>query len=86
MQMCLEPEVTESEDEVIGTEAYEELFAQTPDVNYECVKTIISEALFNPPASVEFTDLQQMMESLTGQWTSLLKEDSAATAAGFSWW
>ncbi len=67
MKMCFEPEAAEETGETLDTEAYEELFAQTPDVSYECVKTIISEALFNPPASVEFTDLQQMMESLPGQ-------------------
>jgi len=67
MTMCFEPEAAEETGETPDTEEYEELFAQTPDVNYQCVKAVASEGLFKPPTNVNFTNLQQMMESTTGQ-------------------
>jgi len=55
-KVCFEPE--EGEEEMPTPE---EFTWETPDIQYSCVKTVVSDSRFNPPANVNFMDLEQMM-------------------------
>jgi uncharacterized protein YxeA len=64
-KICVEPS---GEEEVEpATEAFS---WETPEISYSCKPTVISDAKFNPPSSIQFTDLLESMQDLnlpTGQ-------------------
>lgn len=59
-KLCFEPEERPGEEP--GEEPSTEEFAwETADINYSCVKTVVSDSMFNPPANIQFISPLEMM-------------------------
>ena len=56
-KMCFEPE--EGEEEVVTPEG---ITAEMPDYEYNCEPAIVPDSMFNPPAEVNFMNMEQMMD------------------------
>lgn len=54
-KLCSEPEEPEE------VSMPEEFSWETADINYRCVKTVVSDSLFNPPSNIEFISPLEMM-------------------------
>lgn len=62
VKMCFDPE--EGKD-IWDPESWDEAEtegAQPPDVEYRCNPAVVTDAQFQPPANIEFMDLDQMMQ------------------------
>lgn len=58
VKMCFEPE----EGEDIWTDMEKE--QQTAGYDYNCVPSIVNDAVFTPPSNINFMDIDQMMQGL----------------------
>jgi len=59
LKICFEPEEEEEEAEEV---APEEATVETPDYEYNCSPAVVSDSMFNPPTSINFMDMSQMMQ------------------------
>jgi len=55
-KMCFEPQDNEDPWDNIEKEQ------KNPDINYTCVPAVVDEAVFEPPKSIKFMDISQMMQ------------------------
>ena len=62
VKICFDPEENKDIWEPGTWEATETDGAQPPDVEYHCNPAVVTDALFQPPTNIEFTDLDQMMQ------------------------
>jgi hypothetical protein len=67
VKMCFQPK----EGEDIWTDIEKE--QKSSDVDYNCVPTVVNDAVFTPPSNINFMDIDQMMKGL-GQPTQATEE------------
>jgi len=70
IKMCFEPK----EGEDIWTDMEKE--QQSADYDYNCVPSVVNDAVFTPPSNIKFTDFNEMMQGL-GQPSQVVEEETA---------
>jgi hypothetical protein len=64
VKMCFDPEENQDLWDPQTWDETETEGTQPPDVDYHCNPAVVTEAQFQPPANIEFMDLDQMMQGL----------------------
>lgn len=62
VKMCFDPEENKDLWDFESWDESETEGAKPPDVEYHCNPAVVTDAQFQPPANVEFVDLDQMMQ------------------------
>ncbi len=65
VKFCFDPsEFEKMIEEGQEFESQTEQSGPPPDIDYNCSPTVINDSQFNPPANINFMDMQQMMQGL----------------------